>query len=595
MTRNMFILAALVGGLLVGMLPSASPVAAATKGIWMSPTELRALPMSGASWENLLSAARGSLGSANISDQDNDHDVLTLATALVYARTGDATLRTKAASAIESAIGTEAGGRTLALGRNLTSYVIAADLIDYQGYDATADQRFRTWLRGVRTANLDGRTLISTHEERPNNWGTMAGAARVAADLYLGDTADLARAAQVFKGYLGDRTAHAGFQYGELSWQANPAAPVGINPAGATRDGRSIDGAMPDDLRRGCGYQWPPCATGYPWEGLQGATVQAELLTRAGYPAWEWQNRALLRAVKFLETLDRQYGNWWATSDDEWNVWLINDAYATTFKLESPTNPGKNMGWTDWTHARGTVSPPATTPTRTTAPSATPAQPTPPQPTPRATLTPTPPSALTPTPRSTLMPTSGPTPRTTTIKQMSFEGRNLSDSVTGADRVIGPIVLETGSPIANSVSARISADRSAYLQENFAPASNLDLRFMMRIDALPQSSARIAAIMYKGETIGNILLRSNGDLQLRIGSTTISGTSVRLQPGIVYTISMQQQAGSGNNGRLIAYATPLGQPLGQPFASTNGGTWTVPADLIRIGATSNSLAASTLR
>jgi hypothetical protein len=251
-----------------------------------------------------------------------------------------------------SAIGTEAGGRTLALGRNLVSYVIAADLIDLKSYNATNDQRFRAWLSAVRSANLDGKTLINTHEERPNNWGTHAGASRIAADMYLGDTADLNRAATVFKGWLGDRAAYAGFDYGDLSWQANPSAPVGVNPAGAVKSGHSIDGAFPDDMRRGCSFQWPPCHTGYAWGAMEGASVQARLLSRAGFDSWNWSNKAMFRATQFLYNLDREVGGWWAEGDDEWEVWILNKAYGTSFPAAMPARAGKNMGWTDWTFGR---------------------------------------------------------------------------------------------------------------------------------------------------------------------------------------------------------------------------------------------------
>jgi Alginate lyase len=332
--------------------PPVPPPTGSSKGIWISPAEIALLPMSGPAWTQLKSAADGSLGTPNISDQNSDHDVNTLAVALVYARTGNTTYRAKAANAIMSAIGTEAGGRTLALGRNLVSYVIAADLIDLKSYNAANDQRFRAWLSAVRSANLDGKTLISTHEGRPNNWGTHAGASRVAADMYLGDTADLNRAATVFKGWLGDRAAYAGFDYGDLSWQANPSAPVGVNPLGATKNGHSIDGAMPDDMRRGCSFQWPPCATGYAWEALQGATVQARLLSRAGFDAWNWQNKAMFRTIQFLYNLNKEVGGWWAESDDEWAPWVINKAYGSSFPTVSPASSGKNMGWTDWTLGR---------------------------------------------------------------------------------------------------------------------------------------------------------------------------------------------------------------------------------------------------
>ena len=99
-------------------------------------------------------------------------------------------------------------------------------------------------------------------------------------------------------------------------------------------------------MRRGGAFAWPPKATGYPWEALQGATVAAELLTRQGYPAWEWCDQALLRAAGFL------YGiNWPATGDDGWQPWLLNAAYGKNFPTSQSGVTGKNMGFTSWTHA----------------------------------------------------------------------------------------------------------------------------------------------------------------------------------------------------------------------------------------------------
>ena len=319
-------------------------------GLWVSPGELAARPASGAAWERLKRTADGVAGPAAIADQDSEHDIATLAAALVFARTGAPAYRQKAADAIGAAIGTEAGGRTLAAGRNLPSYVIAADLVGLGAHDGGLDARFREWLRGVRTATLDGDTLVSTHELRPNNWGTMAGAARIAASAYLGDTADLQRAASVFRGWLGDRGAYAGFEFGDLSYQADPGAPVGVNAAGAAKQGVSIDGALPDDMRRGCPFQPQPCPTDYAWEAMQGAVVQAELLFRAGYDSWGWSDQALLRAAHYLQRLDAQHGGWWARGDDTWQPWLINRAYGTSLPATSPSSPGKVMGFSDWTH-----------------------------------------------------------------------------------------------------------------------------------------------------------------------------------------------------------------------------------------------------
>ncbi|OGC02362.1 hypothetical protein A2V82_12400, partial [candidate division KSB1 bacterium RBG_16_48_16] len=82
-----------------------------------------------------------------------------------------------------------------------------------------------------------------------------------------------------------------------------------------------IDGVIPDDMRRGGSFQFPPASTGYPWEGLQGVVAQAEILSRAGY--------------------------------DTWNSWLIDYHYGTNFHSSGASSPGKNMGWTDWTHQAG--------------------------------------------------------------------------------------------------------------------------------------------------------------------------------------------------------------------------------------------------
>jgi hypothetical protein len=328
-----------------------SPTIRAGQGIWLAREDLAGLPTSGRAWEQLKAAADGDLGKPDIADQNSNHDVNTLAVALVYARTTSPAYRAKAADAIMSAIDTENGDRTLALGRNLVSYIVAADLIDLRGYDAAREGRLRAWLSDVRNEDLSGRTLISTHEDRPNNWGTHAGAARVAADIYLGDRADLERAATVFKGWLGDRGAYAKFSYdNDLSWQADPANPVGVNPAGATRDGHRVDGAIPDDMQRGGKFRWPPKHTGYPWGAMEGALVQALFLSRAGYDAWNWSDKALLRAAQFLDETDREAGGWWAEGDDKWIPWLINQAYGTNFRAARPDQPGKNLGWADWVY-----------------------------------------------------------------------------------------------------------------------------------------------------------------------------------------------------------------------------------------------------
>jgi hypothetical protein len=342
--------------------PSPSPSASATpapttvpgapggpvvpgSAILLSATDISRLPTSGVAWTALKARADGAMGLPNIANQDDDTDQVVLARALVYARTGVTSYRTSVVSALRSALGTESGGRTLALGRNLPAYVLAADLISLKTADPSFDTgAFRPWLRSLLSKPLDGRTLVSTHEDRPNNWGTHAGAARAAIAAYLGDATEMARTAQVFRGYLGDRSAYAGFTYGDLSWQCDPAKPVGVNPTGCTKNGIDIGGSLPEEMRRGGAFAWPPVFTGYAWEGLQGAVLQAELLRVAGYDAWSWSDRALLRAVRFL------YGRvgWVAEGDDTWQPWLIDLRYGTSYRTAPPARTGKNYGYTDW-------------------------------------------------------------------------------------------------------------------------------------------------------------------------------------------------------------------------------------------------------
>jgi hypothetical protein len=342
---------AAAAALALWLLAAPAPAGAA---VWISQEELRRLPTSGPGWEALVEEAEEDPGEADLSDQDSDHDVRVLAAALVAARMGDEGLRRRAADGVLAAVGTEDGGRTLALGRGLIAYVVAADLVGLRRLDPPGDRRFRAWLADVRRETLEpdeNPTLVLTHELRPNNWGTHAGASRIAASTYLGDRRDVARAAAVFKGWLGDRRIYAGFRYRSLSWQADPTAPVGVNPPGARRDGHPVDGAQPDDMRRGCDLQFPPCPTLYPWEAMQGAVAQAELLWRRGYDAYDWGGQALRRAAAFLFALSDRYGaeEWGAPRGHAWVPWLLNARYGEDFPTHHPESPGKGMGYADWT------------------------------------------------------------------------------------------------------------------------------------------------------------------------------------------------------------------------------------------------------
>lgn len=331
---------------------------AGAQGIWIGRGELAELPTTGVAWQRLKAQADRSAGLPNLSDKNQKNNVYVLAKALVYARIGGEHYRNEVIDQCMRAIGTEQGGRTLALGRELAAYVIAADLV---GLPPDKDRPFRVWLRKALTQVLDGKTLQSTHERRPNNWGTHAGASRAAVAAYLGDRAELERTALVFRAYLGDAEAeYSGFKFGKLSWQCDPAQPKGINPKGCRKHGHSIDGVLPDDQRRSGGFMWPPPKENYAYEALQGAIVQAVILHRAGYNALDWGDKALLRAYRWLHA----EADYEPTGDDTWQLPLVDHLYGTDFWGGDPTRCGKNMCWTDWSHAKsksnrgGLASPP---------------------------------------------------------------------------------------------------------------------------------------------------------------------------------------------------------------------------------------------
>lgn len=318
------------------------PVPRFAAGIWTSAAEISKLPAAGLAWNNLKAGADKPIGKPNLADFEDSVNVAILAKALVYARTGNETYRQAVITACMQAIGTE-GAETLALGRELLAYVLAADLVKLP---ANEDAKFRTWLRTMLTKNIGSQSLRSSNESRPNNWGTHCGATRAAIACYLGDATELERTARIFKGWLGDRKSYVDFAYSpkELGWQSNPAAPVGINPVGAKIQGHSVDGVLPDDQRRAGPFTWPPVPENYVYGALQGALMQATILYRAGYDVWNWQNQALRRAMQWLYT----EANYPADGDDEWLPHIVNHFYDATFPAPLPAPPGKNAGWTDW-------------------------------------------------------------------------------------------------------------------------------------------------------------------------------------------------------------------------------------------------------
>lgn len=305
------------------------------QGIWISEAEIMQLPMSGSAWENVFDDAQNNLN-PNLGDPGNDSDVYVYAKALVYVRTGEESYRQDVINGITNVIGTE-GGSVRYLGLGLLGYIIAADLVGLPiGLDAT----FQAYLAAVRfwIPSDESRDLIEVHEERPNNWGTTSGASRLALALYIGDTVDFERGVEVFVGFLDGSWPH---DYGDDCWRVGVDPPQGINPVG-----HEWAGCVPDDQRRGgC----PPGEVGcenYVRSGSAGTIAQALIIMRQlGIQIWLHENSAILRSFQFVE----DNGCGWP-GDDEWQPWLVNWAYGSSFTaVESPRH-GKSMGYTDWTH-----------------------------------------------------------------------------------------------------------------------------------------------------------------------------------------------------------------------------------------------------
>ena len=347
-------------------------------------------------------------------DVNSDHDVVTLACALAWRGTEEEAWRERARLLLEVAVSTPyspTGVSALRPGRNLLSYVLAADTIELAALDPVLDGAFRVWIEQIAEFDVysgDGvtaGTFRTYHEQRPNNVGVVVGAARVAVDMYLGGPVHarhLNDAARVLRGYLGDRSAYV-FPRGAFggggeddSWQADRARPIGVGAPGARIAGLDldVDGCLPEEMRRlgaldclACGavpsvacYNradaldggLPPgiSATNYPWEALQGLVMQAYLLWRCGFDCFAWEDAAIERTHRFLYvTYGIRAQDTWsdptqgddpgccdgvsnrAQVDDTWVPHVVACLYGSSFlegELVYGGKPGKNCGFADW-------------------------------------------------------------------------------------------------------------------------------------------------------------------------------------------------------------------------------------------------------
>ena len=307
---------------------------------------LEALPMNGTGWTTLLSTANGSTGSVNLADQNNTNAGRVLASALVYARTGNASYRDKVVGQLKQVdASTLTDARVLSVARQLAGYAMAADLVGYR------DPAFVSFMSGMRTRYIGNHgawtALTQTSEVTANNWGAWALTSRIAIDIYVGDDADLARSAKVFRGFLGDApptpasSATADF---DASYACGSLATwVPINPAGCG----DKDGAIVEDISRTARLYPTIDDTGrtYSWEVLGARDAQRQDARRSGYGGvWQWSDKALLRAASSPERHGGYAPRYTKTSTCPGGQQGLRGGHGPV----NPAGHGRQFGFTDW-------------------------------------------------------------------------------------------------------------------------------------------------------------------------------------------------------------------------------------------------------
>lgn len=315
-----------------------------SQGLWSSPAELVGRPLSGESYEALLAAADAPFNPPHL-DRTSSDNVECLAAAIVYSRTNIASYRNRVVEACSTLAATGyPGDETLAWAREVGAYALAADLVGYR------TPELEDWFENVAETWVaeDGRTVLEVFRERPNNWGMHAFGMLAAVYGYLGDSTRLNAIREDW--VRGVRGPDPGYKWGDQSWHADPANPRLVNPVGSTKGGVNLDGALPDDLRRGGPFSNPPLETGYPWGAMQGMVMAARVFERYDpyLSIWHVGDDAIRRAANLLHVVwEGEYGGWAAEGDDMWLLRFLDDAYLTNWSTgdRDEWGAGKNAGW----------------------------------------------------------------------------------------------------------------------------------------------------------------------------------------------------------------------------------------------------------
>jgi hypothetical protein len=156
------------------------------------------------------------------------------------------------------------------------------------------------------------------------------------------------------------------------------------------------------------------------------------------------------------------------------------------------------------------------------------------------------------------------------------------------DSTSGTLTLQTSAPLKGSYSVSVPDTTSyGFLTQNFSAVDEVFVSFYFKPANFP-ASARIAVLQNSGTTVGNLVLGSNGTLQLRNGSNAIGGASPALSKNTLYRIGLHQRRGTGANGVLEAYLATGDAPFGAPFATSASQSFTTQANKLQFGATNSN-------
>lgn len=338
--------------------PIVPPTTTLRPGIFVDHDVLVKLPVSGKAWTGMLATARTTgAGGGQIANQDGgERGREILAIALAGVRLGDQALIDKAITAITATIGSEKGGRWLAVGRTFIPYIVAASVLRITRgpiYD---------WIKSYRTKTLSENnppkaqiTFAQDSLSSGSNASVQSGLGYAALLVYLDDKPELDKEYIKFRRYLGDRSSTHKLIANNSAWQSVPGDPIGIQNVGArSLDGIDIAGAISNDMVRS---NPKPVAnlvfvdhSHYPWVGLNAAVLLSKIYQRQGYPAFELADKAIYRAASYLLALSKNNGGggWYDDSSRKDAKFVINDEYGVPYPLALPVATSGLVGWMDW-------------------------------------------------------------------------------------------------------------------------------------------------------------------------------------------------------------------------------------------------------